>query len=152
MGQFSPHPHFSSFGVVAAWEVVTSWGCGSIFMRGFGVEARGIGQSFFNSTRLPDLVPALDHGMPAWVGTFSSNGGLLLGVPPWGGFSISELIVTLGAVLGGCMVILLVLGVDSGLATTHTVYLYLEMSFLLFSVVFVSFCTRGLVLGWAGLD
>ena len=91
---------------------------------GFGVKAGGIGQSFLSSNRLPDLVLALGHGVPAWVGTFLSGGQLLLGMPPWGGFSFSEFIVTLGAVSGSCVVTLLVLGVDSGLATTHILYLF----------------------------
>ena len=78
--------------------------------------------------------------------------GLLLSVPPWEGFSFSEFIVTLGAVSGGCVVTLLFLGVNSGLATTHTLYLFVRMCFPLFLVAFFPFHTRGLELGWAGLD
>ena len=60
-----------------------------------------------------------------------------------------SLFVPLG---GGFLVVLLVLGVDSGLVTTHTLYPFVGMSFLLLSVAFVSFLTWELVLGWAGLD
>ena len=91
---------------------------------GFGVEAGGIGKSFLNSNKLPDLVPAPDYRVPAQVGTFLSGGGLLLGGSPCRGFYFSEFIMTLGAVLGDCVVILLVLGVNSGLATTCTLYLF----------------------------
>ena len=63
-----------------------------------------------------------------------------------------KFIVALGAVVDICMIILLALGMDSGLATTHTLYLFVGMSFLLKSVAFVSLLTRGLVLGWVGLD
>ena len=41
---------------------------------------------------------------------FQVVGGLLLAVLSWGGFSFSEFTVALGAVLGGCMVTLLILG------------------------------------------
>ena len=66
------------------------------------------------------------------------------------GFCFSEFVGALGVVKGGCTVISLVLG--SGLATTFTLYFFEGMSFLLFSVTFVSFFTLGLVLDWVGLD
>ena len=69
-----------------------------------------------------------------------------------GRFAFSEFIGALGFVIAGYMVVLLVLRVDLGLATTHTLYLFVWMSFLLLSVAFVSFLTQGLVLGWVGLD
>ena len=50
------------------------------------------------------------------------------------------------------MVTLLALGMGMDLATTHTLYLLVGISFLLFSLVFVSLLTKGLVLGWVGLD
>ena len=78
--------------------------------------------------------------------------GLLLEELPWEGFPFSKFFVVLGAVVDICMIILLALGVDSGLATTCTLYLFVGMSFLLLSVAFASLLTRGLVLGWAGLD
>ena len=58
----------------------------------------------------------------------------------------------MGMVLGVCMVILLASGLDMGLATTHTLYLLVGISFLLLSLVFVPLLTKGLVLGWVGLD
>ena len=79
-------------------------------------------------------------------------GELLSDVLSCGGFSFTQFIGVLGAVMGGCVVILLVLGVDSGLATTCTLYLFVGTSFLLLSVAFVSLLTRGLELGWADLD
>ena len=45
---------------------------------GVGVEVGWISQSFLNSNRLPDLVPVLGHGVPAWLGTFSSGRGCYL--------------------------------------------------------------------------
>ena len=65
MGQFSPHPHFSAFGAVVALGVASSWAGGSIFMERFEVDVEGIGQSFLNSNKYPDIFPALGHGMPA---------------------------------------------------------------------------------------
>ena len=91
----------------------------------------GIGQSFLNSNRFPDIDPALGHGVPARVGIFSSGGGLLLDELPWEGFPFSKFIVVLGAVVDACMIILLALGMDSGLATTHTLYLFVGMNVLL---------------------
>ena len=70
---------------------------------------------------------------------------------PWEGFPFSKFIVVLGAIVDVCMIILLALGVDSGLATTH-LYLFVGKSFLLLSVTFASLLTRGLVTGQAGLD
>ena len=89
--------------------------------------------------------------MPSQVGIFLSDGGLLLNELPWEGFPFSKLFVVLGAVVDICMTILLALGVDSGLATTPTLYLFVGMSFLLLSVVFASLLTRGLVIGWVDL-
>ena len=77
------------------------------------------------------------------VGIFSSGGGLLLDELPWEGFPFSKVIVILGAVVDVCMIILLALGVDSGLATTHTLCLFVGMIFPLLSVAFASFLTRG---------
>ena len=134
--------------------VVASWDCGSTFIfRGLEVDAGGIGQSFLSSNRFPNIDPALGHRVPAWVGIFSSSGGrLLLDELPWEGFPFSKFSVVLGAVVDVCMILLLVLGVDSGLATTHTLYISVAMSFLLLSVAFAFLLTRGLVMGWADLD
>ena len=114
---------------------------------GLEVDVGGIGQSFLNSNRFPNIDPAPGHGVPAWVGIFSSSRGLLLDELPF-----SKFIVVLGAAVDICMIILLALWVDSGLATTCTLYLFVGMSFLLLSVAFASLLTRGLVLGWVGLD
>ena len=77
-----------------------------------------------------------------------SGGGLLLGVLSWDGFSFSEFTVALGAVLGSCMVTLLVLEVDSGLATTHTLYLFVGMIFLFCQSPLFPFLLGGWY--WAG--
>ena len=66
--------------------------------------------------------------------------------------SFSEFIGALEVVKGSCTVVLLVLGMGLGLATTHTLYFFVGMSFLILSVTFVSFLTWGLALGRAGLD
>ena len=71
-----------------------------------------MGQSFLSSNRFPNIDPALGHGVPAWVGIFSSNVGLLLDELPWEGFPFSKFFVVLGAVVDVCMIILLTLGVD----------------------------------------
>ena len=73
-------------------------------------------------------------------------------MPSCGGFSFSEFNGALGVVVGSCAVVLLVLGMGLGLATTHVLYLFVRMSFLFWSVAFVSFLMRGLELGWKGLD
>ena len=78
--------------------------------------------------------------------------GLLSDVLSCEGFAFSEFTGAQGAVMGGCMIMLLVLGVAWGVATTHTLYLFVEMSFHLLSVAFVSVLTWWLVLGWAGLE
>ena len=87
----------------------------------FEVTTGGIGQSFLNSNKVPDIFPAPGHGLPAQVGIRLSSGGLLCGVLSCGGFSFSEFIGTLGVVVGGCAVVLLVLGMGLGLATTHVI-------------------------------
>ena len=132
------------------WSCGGTWGClflgcGSIFMGGFEVIAGGIVQSFLNSTQIPDIFPASGHGVPAQVGIFSNGEGLLSEVFSWGGFCFSGFVWALRAVL-------LVLGMGLGLATTFTLYFFVGMSFLIFSVSFVSFLTWGFVLGWLGLD
>ena len=78
LGQLSPCPHLSTFGVMVAWGVAASWDCGSIFIGWFEVDVGGIGQSCLNSNRFPDIDPAPDHGVPAWGGIFSSGGGCCL--------------------------------------------------------------------------
>ena len=123
--------------------VTASWDCGSICIGGLEVDVGGIGQSFLSSNRFPDFDPALGHGVPTQVGIFSSGGGLLLDDLSWEGFPFYKFIVVLGAVVDVCMIILLALGVDSGLATTHTLYLFVGMSFPLLSVAFASLLTRG---------
>ena len=74
MGQFGPHPHFSSNYFTA------SWNCTSVFIVGIGVdiEAGGIGQSFLDLNRFSDADPVSGHGVPALAGMFSSDGGLSL--------------------------------------------------------------------------
>ena len=99
MGQLGPQPHFSTFGVMVAWGIAASWVCGSIFIGGLEVDVGGIGQSFLNSSKFPDIDPALGHGVPSWVGIFSSGGELLLDQLPWERFPCSKFIVVLGAVV-----------------------------------------------------
>ena len=140
MGQFGPHPHFSiCVRITAAWGIAASWGCGSTFILGVDVGVGGIGQSFLDSNKFPDANPALGHGVPAWVGISSSGGGLSAEKPPWGGFPWSfhfaKFIMVRDMVLGICMVMLLAFGVGTGLATTHTLYLLVGISFLLLSLV-----------------
>ena len=125
--------------------VAASWDCGFIYIGGLEVDVGGIGQCFPNSNRFPNIDSALGHKVPACVGIFSSGGGLLLDELPWEGFPFSEFIMVLGAVVGICIIILLALGVDSSLATTHTLYLFVGMSFLLLSVAFASNFLLG---GW----
>ena len=67
-------------------------------------------------------------------------------------FHFSKFMVVLGAVVGDFDIVSLTLGEDSGLATICTLYLFVEMSFLLLLVAFASPLARGLVLGWVGLD
>ena len=57
--------------------VAASWDCGSIFIGVLEVDVGGIGQSFHSSNKFPDIDPALGHGVPAWVGIFSSGGGVV---------------------------------------------------------------------------
>ena len=64
---------FSTFGIMMAWGVAASWVCGSTFIDELEVDVGGIGQSFLNSNRFPDIDPALGHGVPAWVRIFSSG-------------------------------------------------------------------------------
>ena len=141
---------------MVAWGIAALWGCGSAFIVGVEVGVEGIGQSFLNSSKFPDAVPALGHGVPAQVGISSSDGGLSAEEPPWGGFPwnfpFPKFIMVMGMVLGICVVALLALGLDMGLATTCTLYLLVGISFHLLSLVFVPLLTKGLVLAWAGLD
>ena len=58
--------------------VAASWDCGFIFIGGSEVNVGGIGQSFLNSNRCPDIDPATGHGVPAWVGVFLGDGGCCL--------------------------------------------------------------------------
>ena len=87
MGQFSPHPHCSAFGGVAALGVGCSCAWGSIFMGGLELVVvaillvGGISQSFLNSKRFPDIFSALGHGVLVQTGVFSIGGGLFSGVP-----------------------------------------------------------------------
>ena len=46
----------------------------------------GIGQSFLNSKKFPDIHRALGHGVPVQTGMFLSGGGLLSEVPSCEGF------------------------------------------------------------------
>ena len=153
MGQLGPHPHFSTFGVMTAWGVAASWDCGSFFIGGLEVDVGGIGQSFLHSNMFPNIDPALGHGVPAQVGIFLSGGGLLPDELSWEGFPFSKFIVVLGAVVDVCVIVLLTLGVDLGLAITCTLYLLVGMSFLLLPVAFTSLLTRGvgIRLDWSGL-
>ena len=87
MGQFGTHPHFAAIRLV----VGCSSGLGSIFMGDFKLvamavfvllsllELGGISQSFLVLKRFPDIFPALDHGVPAWIGASSKGGGLFSG-------------------------------------------------------------------------
>ena len=140
------------------------WCCGSMggchflglwfyLYGGFGVEAGGIGQFFLNSNRLPDLVPALGDGVPAQVGTFSSSG-----IATWCASLGRVFFLWIYCDTGSCprwlCGYIASLGVDWGLATTHTTHLSVGMSFLLLSVAFVSYLIRGLVLcgAWSRLS
>ena len=130
-------PIHISLPLVLQWH----WGfpvLGAVALSLWGVEiiAGGIGQSLLNSNKFPDIFPALGHGVPAQVRILLSGEGLLSDILCCGGFSFYEFIEALGAVVGDCAVVLLVLG----------------MSFLLLSVTFVSFLMRGLVLGWVDLE
>ena len=109
--------------------VAASWVCSSYLYWGFEVDGEGIGQSFLNLNSFPNIHPAPGHVVPAQVGIFSNGGGLLLDELSWVGFPFFKFIVVLGAVVGICVVILLVLEVNSGLANTHTLYLFVGMSF-----------------------
>ena len=73
MAQFGPHLHHSGFGTVElGFDCSGSWG--STFITG-GLAfvavavavllAGGIGQSFLNSNRLPDIFPASGQGVLA---------------------------------------------------------------------------------------
>ena len=112
---------------------------------GLEVVVGGIGQSFLNSYRLPDIVHALGHGVPAHVGIFSSGGGLLLDELLWREFPFS--ILAWGIDMGVCVTILLVLGWIQvwPLLTPYT----LSWGWVFWSVAFVPLLTKGLVLGWA---
>ena len=147
MGQLGPHPYFSTFGVMMAWGFLLL-GIVAVSLLGVEVDVGGTGQSFLNSNRFPDFDPASGHGVPAWVGIFLSGGGLLFEELPWEGLPFSKFIVVLGAVVDIHVIIFLALGVDSGLDTTCTLYLFVGMSLLLLSVAFAFLLTRG----WAVLD
>ena len=151
MGQFSPHPHFSAFGAAVALGVTCSWVCSSIFVGGFGVvivvRVGGIGQSFLNLKIFPDIFPALGHGCQCELGYFQVVGGCSLKYLLVKGFDFLNLLEHWELLQ---VVVLLVL--DSGLATTFTLYFFVRISFFLFSVALVSFLICGLVSGWAGLD
>ena len=94
MGHLGPHPHHSAFGGAVVLGVGCSWAWGSIFMNGFEIVAvavllvGGIGQSFLNLKKFPDIFPALGHGVPAQTGMFLSDGGLLSEVPSCKGFDL----------------------------------------------------------------
>ena len=75
MGKLGPHAQFSTFGVTTEFGIAASWDCGSIFIQGLEVDVGGIGQSFLNSSRFPNIDPALGHGVPAQVGNSSSGWG-----------------------------------------------------------------------------
>ena len=70
MGHLGPHPHLCTFGIKMGWGVAASWVCGSTFIGGLEVDVGGIGQSFLNLNRFPNIDPALGHRVPAWVGIF----------------------------------------------------------------------------------
>ena len=69
-------------------------------MGGFKVIAEGIGQSFLNSNKFPNIFPAPGHGVPAQVGILLGGWGLLSGVLSCGGFSFSEFNGALGVCCG----------------------------------------------------
>ena len=141
MGQFGPHPHFSiCFGVMAAWGIATSWGCGSTIIVGVKVGVGELTSSFLTQTNF--LMLTLLQAMECLLrlGYLQVLGGCqlrnLFGGFPWN-FPFSKFIMVMGIVSGVCMVMLLALGVGTGLATTHTLYLLVGISFLLLSIVFV---------------
>ena len=79
---------------------------------------------------------------------FSSGRGLFSEVPSGEGFCPSEFAGALGFVRGGCVVALL----ESGLATTFTLYFFVGINLFLFSVTLESFLIWGFVPGWVGLN
>ena len=99
------------------------------------------------------LLPALECLL--WLGYLQAVGGCqlrnLLGVHSLGIFLFLNSSVK-GLVSGVYVVTLLVFGMGAELATTHTLYLLVGISFLLLSLAFVPLLTGGLVLGWVGLD
>ena len=85
MGQFGSHLHLFGFVTVElGFDWFGSWGSAFI-VGGLGfvvmlvevlVEGR-IGQSFLISKRLPDIFPALGHGVPAQTGASSRGWGVI---------------------------------------------------------------------------
>ena len=90
----------------------------------------------------------MGHGVPAQTRIFSNGGGLFSDVPSGEGFWPSKFVGALGVVRGGFTVALL----ESGLASTLTLYFFVGMSLFLFSVGLVSFLMWGFVSGLAGLN
>ena len=94
MGQFDPHPHLSAFSATIELVVGCSWAWGSILMGFFGIVAvavlllllGGIGQSFLNLKRFPDIFPALGNGVLAQLRMLSRGRGLFSEVPSSEGF------------------------------------------------------------------
>ena len=84
MEQFGHHLHCSAFGSVATLGVGCSCVWGSIVMGGLELVAvtvllvGGIGQSFLNSKRFPDIFPASSHGVLVQTGMFPMVGGCFL--------------------------------------------------------------------------
>ena len=111
-------------------------------MGGFDVVAvavllGGIGQSFLDLKRSPDIFPALGHGVPVQTGIFLSGGGLFSEIFSGKGFWLSGVTRVLGTVVGVCVVAVLA----SSLATTFTLYFFVGMSHFLFLFALVSFLT-----------
>ena len=63
IGQSGHHLHFSTFEVIMAWRIAAPWVCGCIFIWGLEVDLGGIGQSFLNSNRFPDIDLAPGYGV-----------------------------------------------------------------------------------------
>ena len=120
---------FYVFAYGAVWPPSTLlyllWSCGSMgdcclvglwcnFYCGGRSSCGRNSRSFLNSNKFPDADPSPGHGVPAWVGIFSSGGELPAEESSWGGFpwnfSFSKFIMVMEMLSGICMVALLALG------------------------------------------
>ena len=86
MGQFGPNLHCSGFGTdelgfdcFLSWgSTFTTGGLGIVAVEVVVLLAQGIGQSFLNSKRLPDIFPTSGQGVLTQTGASSKGGGCFL--------------------------------------------------------------------------